>query len=193
MSIKYLFYPSYRFIFHAVEVIKMKTGFFIFKLLLPLILYFFMIPSVTQAQQSNFQIAPSPIAYPYFNDGRYDGNLGASVISINTPDMNMAGGAGAFKGRMAFSEFTAFDGDMGINMLGGTMPGIPPMTILYSSNGFTPYITQIAGDAVLLLFSLRMSCNLELQPVHSDFGSIILFCGPNINISQLSITTPFNR
>ncbi len=163
----------------------------VYKPVIALTICFLFMQSYTYPQQSNFQIAPSPIAYPYFEDGRYDGTIGGSFISISTTDMSMAGGAGDFKGRMAFSEFTAIDCDLGINMLGGSMPGIPPITPLYTNLGY-PYFTEVAGDASLLLFSFRMAVNIEFQPVKSEFGSIILFGGPNINISNFTITTPFN-
>jgi len=162
----------------------MKTSDFIFKLFLTTAISLFFLQ--TQAQQSNFQIAPSPIAYPYFEEGRQDGTLGVSFISISTQDMNMAGGAGDFKGRIAFSDFAAIDGDLGLNMLGGTMPGILPLISL------APYIPVSAGDATLTFFSFRMAFNLEIQPVKTDAFSLIIFGGPNINFSQFTITSPFN-
>jgi hypothetical protein len=164
----------------------MKTSGFIFKLVLVIAISLIFLQTRTHAQQSNFQIAPSPIAYPYFEEGRYDGNLGVSFISISTQDMNMAGGAGDFKGRIAFSEFAAIDGNLGLNMLGGTMPGILPLISLY------PYIPEVAGDATLTLFAFRMAFNIEIQPIKTDVFSIIFFGGPNMNFSQFTITTPFN-
>ena len=164
----------------------MKASDFVFKLIIAFSIYLLLPQSRLQSQQSNFQIAPSPIAYPYFEEGRHDGNLGVSFISISTQDMNMAGGAGDFKGRAAFSEFAAIDGNLGLNMLGGTMPGIPPLISLY------PYIPEVAGEATLTYFSFRMAFNIEIQPVKTDVFSIIFFGGPNMNISQFTITTPFN-
>lgn len=164
----------------------MKTSGFVFKLFLISTISLFFLQSQTLAQQSNFQIAPSPIAYPYFEEGRFDGNLGVSFISISTQDMNMAGGAGDFKGRIAFSDFAAVDGDLGLNMLGGTMPGILPLISL------APYIPVSAGDATLTYFSFRMAFNIEIQPVKTDVFSLIFFGGPNFNLSQFTITSPFN-
>ncbi|PKL15963.1 MAG: hypothetical protein CVV49_18685 [Spirochaetae bacterium HGW-Spirochaetae-5] len=164
----------------------MKTSDFVFKLIIAFSIYLLLPQSLLQAQQSNFQIAPSPIAYPYFEEGRHDGNLGVSFINISTQDMNMTGGAGDFKGRIAFSEFAAIDGNLGLNMLGGTMPGIPPLISLY------PYIAEVAGEATLTYFSFRMAFNIEIQPVKTDVFSLIFFGGPNMNISQFTITTPFN-
>lgn len=170
----------------------MKTIFTVLSFFLILIFCLFIKINDASAQQSNFQIAPSPISYPYFEKGRFDGTAGVSFVSISTDDMNLAGGSANFKGRMAFSEFIALDGDFGLTGMGGSMPGIPPMMPIYSSNGFTPYFIQVDGDADLSFFTFRMAFNIELQPIHSDFGSIILFAGPNINISQFNIDTPFS-
>lgn len=169
----------------------MKKINFICKFFLLLPVYIFLLHSETRAAQSNFQIAPSPIAYPFFEADRYDGTLGGSLIKISTADLTLAGGAGDFKGRWAVSEFAAMDVNFGLNMLGGTMPGIPPITPLYTSSGYL-YYTQVAGDSTLTLFSFRMAFNMEFQPVKSEFGSIIFFGGPNMNFSKFTITTPFN-
>ncbi len=171
----------------------MKTLKIISCILLFSTLYIFIIDVDSYAQQSNFQIAPSPIAYPYFTDGRSDGLLGASFISITSQYMTLTGGAAEFKGRTAFSDYTAIDIDFGMAGMGGSMPGIPPISPIYTSGAFhVPYYTQVAGDATLSFLSMRMSANLELQLLHDDIGSLILFGGPNLNFSQFTITTPFN-
>jgi hypothetical protein len=137
-------------------------------------------------QQSNFQIAPSPIAYPYFEDGRFDGKLDASFVSMTMKDMSMAGAVLGGKGRIAFANFIAIDGDLGLTAMGGTMQNVP---VAYSP---PPYYPVDVKDASLFLGSLRMSVNLEIQPIHTGFGSIILFGGPNFNLSQFNITTQYS-
>lgn len=162
----------------------MKKIFLIYKLLLPLT--FISLYHPIYAQQSNFQIAPSPIAYPYFREGAYDGSLGLSFINISTENVTLTGGSGDFTGRLAFTDFAAADGDFGISMMGGSMPGIVPTVPL------NPYIPVPAGDSSLMFISFRMAFNLELQPVKSDMLNMILFGGINMNLSQLTVTTPFN-
>ncbi len=169
----------------------MKTGKLLIVYCLHVIALFLIFAPDLKAQQSNFQIAPSPIAYPFFYDGRYDGTISGAVVSIKTVDMNMLGGMADFKGRSAFSEFTAIDLDLGMYGLGGTMPGIPPLMPIYTSLGY-PYYTETAGDATISFLSMRASFNLELQLVHNNSGSLILFGGLSMNFSQFNIDSPFN-
>lgn len=161
-----------------------------FRLFFSLIAYLVIFISDAAAQQSSFQIAPSPIAYPYFEDGRADGTIGLSYVSINTDDMNMSGLTGEFKGRMAFSEYTAIDCDLGLDMMVGSMPGMPPIFPIYASNG-NAYGISVVDDADLTFIAFRMSFNFEFQPIHSDYGDLILFFGPNISFSQFDIENPF--
>ncbi len=170
----------------------MKTINYIFSILLIPMLCVILLNKDISAQESNFQIAPSPIAYPYFEDGRYDGTLGISFVKITTEDMDLAGGMGDFKGRMAFSEFLAGDCDLGITGMGGSMPGLPPIMPIYPSSGFIPYFIETTGDATLTLLSFRMAIDIEIQPIQTDFGSLIIFGGPNITFSRFDASTPFN-
>ncbi len=143
--------------------------------------------SYAATQQSNFQIAPSPIAYPYFEEGRADGKIDVSFVSITMDNFSLAGAGGYFQGRIAFADFIALDGDLGLAALGGTMkPGISPMTWP------TGYIPDPADQSSLFLGAFRFSLNLEIQPLHTRYFGLILFGGPNFNLSQFNITTKYD-
>jgi len=143
------------------------------------------VQSADAAQQSNFQIAPSPITYPYFNEGRFDGQIGATFVSIAMPDFSMMGGDLGGKFRSAFNDFIAIDGTAGITFLGGTMqPGIVPIS--YHDN-----LTYPGSEATLSLAGMRCSINLELQPVHTSEFDIILFGGPQFSFTNFTITSDY--
>ena len=140
------------------------------------------------AQQSNFQIAPSPIAYPYFEEDRVDVYFGASYIDIAMDNINKKGGDLSGKIRSAISNHFAIDGAIGLTGLVGSMkPGIPPLsydTFLYNS--------PVPDDkAELSFFAFRGSANIEFQPIHSSVFDIILFVGPQFTSSTLDITTEY--
>ncbi|TAL34458.1 MAG: hypothetical protein EPN93_12105 [Spirochaetes bacterium] len=144
-------------------------------------------------QQSNFQIAPSPIAYPYFESGRTDMTAGGALVSISMGELSLLGANGEFKGRGAFTEFLALDFEAGLMMMGGTMPGIPPITTIYTSSApYTPYFTRVDGDATLFLFGMRASTNIEIQAIHTSDFSLIFFAGPNFGFSLFTINTPYS-
>lgn len=153
---------------------------------------------IAEAQQSSFQIAPPPIAHPYFEAGRSDGKFNANFINIEsaTADISLSGPGLDVVGRRAFSEFMAVDFQGGLFALSGTMPGIPPIALIpaYNTSGqFVNYYgVQPAGDADVTMAAFSMSFNLEFQALKSDFGSLILFAGPNLSLINMTMTTPYN-
>ncbi|OGS57306.1 MAG: hypothetical protein A3J79_10710 [Elusimicrobia bacterium RIFOXYB2_FULL_62_6] len=79
------------------------------------------------------------------------------------------------------------DAGIGVTVLGGEMPGFA-MPFYYSGNFWTPVVT---GKADLTGVSLPMSLNLEVQPLHTRRGSLILFGGPTMTFNVLSMVTPY--
>lgn len=141
------------------------------------------------AQQSNFQISPAPIAYPYFEPRRMDVKLTGTYMSMESDDAATTISGGGANGiiRYAFSELFAVDASMGFTVLGGEMPGFA-MPFFYGGNFWTPVVT---GKADLTGVSLPMSFNLEVQPLHTRRGSLILFGGPMMTFNSLSMVTPY--
>jgi len=140
------------------------------------------------SQQSNFQIAPSPIAYPFFEDGRFDGEAGITFISITMQNFNMAGGDFGGKVRSALSDYIAIDGTLGMVFLGGSMrPGLVPISYISGTNPAKP-----GDEAKLALLGIRGSMNLELQPVHTAGFDVILFGGPQFTFTNFTITSDYS-
>lgn len=149
------------------------------------LLMLFIISSNASAadQQSNFTIAPSPIAYPYFGSGIWDSKMDISYVSISMDEMSLKGAFFDIKGRYSFNSFLAINGQLGGGWLYGTMPGIGPMTTPF---GWYVDYSRI-GEAELSFSSLRPSLNLELQPVKG----FILFGGINGTYTTFTIKTPY--
>lgn len=147
--------------------------------------------ALAATQQSNFNILPSPIAYPYFAPDRLDGKIDGSLVNITAPSITMTGGFADLKGRYAFMEYFAIDGEFGMGGLAGTMPGIAPLALTYASNG-VPYTYRIDGEGQISMFAFRMSANLEIQAFHNDFFGVILFGGPNFSGTNMTITTQYS-
>jgi hypothetical protein len=145
------------------------------------------------AQQSNFTISPPPIAWPYFDEGRSDLSVSGSYVNINADSLSMTGGVASVKGRQALSSALAVSVAASFGGLGGKMPGIPPMSVIYTSGSYSyvPYFTQPTGRATVSFLSMNGSFNLELQPVHTESFDIIIFGGVSYNYSSMSITSPF--
>lgn len=166
----------------------MKTTNFIFITFLSFTIYFLITHSSASAQQSNFQIAPSPIAYPYFEDGRFDGRFDLTFINISMDNFNLTGGDMGGRVRSAFSDYLAIDGTFGAMFLGGSMkPGLAPISF------YSTYWTTVPGDKASLSFlAMRGSINLELQPIHTSDFDVILFGGPQFMISNFTITSDYS-
>ena len=91
------------------------------------------------AQQSNFQLSPAPIPYPYFEPGRADYKLTGSYFTISADQLSFRGGGLNVIGRKAFSEAAALDGQIGFLAMNGEMPGFA-LPFLYSGSVWTPVI-----------------------------------------------------
>jgi hypothetical protein len=150
------------------------------------------ISSHLSAQQSNFTISPSPLPYPYFENERTDVSVNGNYISISASQMTMKGGFFDFKARQAMADFIAFDVNTGLGVMSGSMPGIPPLTPIYSTvSPYAPYYTDATGNASLSFLNFLCSADLEVQPFKTDIVSMILFGGFTMTYSHFTITTPY--
>ncbi|TBR17144.1 hypothetical protein EPO15_17575, partial [bacterium] len=140
------------------------------------------------AQQVNFQFAPPPIPYPYFEPQRTDFRVTGGYFTLTGPGIKLKGGGALFNGRHALNERLAFDGQAGLIGVGGTVPGFS----LPSLQGVLLWNPVNEGDGRLSGIALPLSMNLELQPLHTPHGSLILFAGPNLMIAPLTIRTPYH-
>jgi hypothetical protein len=115
-------------------------------------------------------------------------------LNIEANNISLSGGGVNFDARQAFSEQLAVDVQGNLLVLSGEMPGIPPLTPIpaYSGSTFLGYYTpQTTGKAKVGMMSIGMSLNVEFQPFHSDAGGLIIFGGPNINITRMTMQTPY--
>ncbi len=109
------------------------------------------------AQQSNsFQISPAPIPYPYFESGRFDGQINGMGASISAPGVNMGLGGASGSFRYSFNDVVAWDfaGDLGLGS----------------------FNMQSAGEKGYMTMG-GFSTNLEVQ-LGGENGGLILFGGP---------------
>lgn len=148
----------------------------------------FLAPRAAVAQQVNFQFAPPPIPYPYFEPKRNDFRLTGGYFTLTGTGINLKGGGVIGSGRHAANERLAFDGQVGLVAINGTVPGFS----LPSLQGVTLWSPVNEGDGRLSGVALPMSMNIEVQPIHTPRGSLILFGGPNLMIAPLTIETPYH-
>ena len=127
------------------------------------------------AQQSNsFQISPAPIPYPYFESGRFDGQINGMGASISAPGMNLGIGGASGSFRYSFNDFLAWDfaGNMGVG-------------------GFNMTSESLKGSMVLGGFST----NLEAQ-LGGKNGGLIIFGGPSFegfNLTNSATTLQYGQ
>lgn len=128
---------------------------------------FFISVSALHAQQSNFSISPPPIVWPFFDEGRSDMSIAGSIINMEAGALSMTGGVATVKGRQALGSGLAVDVAAGFGGLGGKMPGVPPMSVIYTSGAYSyvPYYTAPTGKATVSFLSLNASANIEVQPI----------------------------
>jgi hypothetical protein len=143
--------------------------------------------------QSNFSIAPSPVAYPYFVPGAIDGRVDGSYVSIKMDQVSLKGAFFDFKARGAMNSFLAVNGELGIGMMKGSMPGIPPMVLIPTggaSGGY--YYTRTDGDATLSFLEARPTLNLEIQLLDYHSFSFIVFGGIQLSYAQMTSQTKYS-
>ncbi len=143
------------------------------KLVWIVVLVGFALPAHAQ-QNNSFQIAPAPIPYPYFESGRWDGQINGMGASLSATGLSagLAGFSGSF--RYSFNDFLAWDfaGNLGVG-------------------GFNMTSENLKGAMALGGFST----NLEAQ-IGGKNGGIILFGGPSFegfNLTNSATTLQYGQ
>lgn len=159
----------------------------------------FVILSVSSvyAQQSNFQFMPAPVAYPYFEPGRTDINLGVDTFGVSGgPEgateenkIDLSGAGAHFIARKAFSEKVAFSGGFGAYGMSGDVPGFALPVVDGAGNVYTAVLD---GKGDLSGFGMPFFLNLEVQPINRPGGNLLLFAGPNLAFAYFNADTPYH-
>jgi hypothetical protein len=125
--------------------------------------------------QSTFSISPPPIATPVFEAGESAVKFGAMYLTMKGTDVdfNLNGYGASAVGRTAFSSTTAMDYTFGMTFLSGDI-GLD--TGLGTSSGLNLY-----G------LSIPMSFNVEVQPYRNEQFNVIVFAGPALNMTFMTI------
>ncbi|MFZ5629274.1 MAG: hypothetical protein ACOY5B_09125 [Spirochaetota bacterium] len=151
----------------------------------------------SNSSESSFQLAPAPIPYPYFEPGATDGKIDFSYLRLDFDQYSFNGMSAFGKGRQAFTDSIAIDAMAGLMYLSGQLPGVGPISPLpaYAANGsFLGYYTPVpAKTGTASILNLAFSANLELQVVRSPLFNAILFGGPSLNVTSLTLKTLYNK
>jgi hypothetical protein len=131
-----------------------------------------LVPSANAGQ--SFSITPPPIAAPTFEEGKTDGKVRFTYVSLSGNGMDFSGGGIDGIGRKAFSSSFAGDVQAGLFVLGGDI-SMPP-----------------AGKTSTTFLNMMFSANGEFQVYKGDVFSTLLFAGPNLNflIGSMDYTYP---
>lgn len=148
------------------------------------------------SSQNNFQLSPAPIPYPYFEPGTLEGKVDIGFLKFSMDDYSLSGLSLYGKGRKAFTDMLAIDAMAGFMYISGQLAGVPPLSPLpaYSSSGsFLGYYVPIpASKSQAKAMNFAFSANAEVQVIHTPFFNAIVFAGPNLNMTSLTLSTPFN-
>lgn len=151
----------------------------------------------SSSSESSFLLSPAPIPYPCFEAGTTDGKIDVSYVNLTFSEYTFNGLSIFGKGRKAFTESFALDGMAGLMYLSGKLPGVGPLSPLpaYSATGsFLGYYTPIpAKTANATSVTVSFSGNAEVQVVRSPLFNAILFAGPSLNITSLTLKTLYNK
>lgn len=140
------------------------------------------------AGQSNFNILPTPVAYPYFEPGRTDFKITAAKADLTGNNIDLSGGGAYFIVRRAANEYIAVDGLIGGFGANGDVPGFA-LPFVFGTSLFTPVIE---GKGKLTGFGVPMALDLEVQAIHRPGGSLLFFAGPNISFAGFTVDTPYH-
>lgn len=150
----------------------------------------------SEGSESGFQLAPAPVPYPVYAEGRVDYKLDMSYLQFSLDQYTLKGPALTGKMRKALSDSSAFDAALGLLSLNGQLPGIGPLSPIpaYASNGsFLGYYQTIpASTGNATVTNLAFSVNYEFRVAPSDSFGLIFFGGPSFNMSNVSLRTPYN-
>lgn len=139
-----------------------------------------------RAQQSNFQISPPPVPYPYFEPGRMDLKLTGTALVMTAPGVDFHGGGlnGAF--RKALGGPFALDAKADLAVLGGTFDlggtmGTVKPVLLASSFGAGMELQLVKGPG----FSLLAYGGLELPLSVMTFDKYFTVSGKSVTPTSI--------
>jgi hypothetical protein len=132
-----------------------------------------MVVLAPQANAGNsFSISPPPIAAPTFEEGKTDGKVRFTYVSLSGNGMDFSGGGIDGIGRKAFSNSFAGDVQGGVFFLSGDID------------------TGGSAKSSTTFVNMLFSANGELQAYKGDVFSMLLFAGPNLNFMAGSMDIP---
>lgn len=142
------------------------------------------------AEDGGFQIAPPPIAHPIFVAGAKDQKFDFNYISMSSSetDIDLTGFGASYIVREAYSDSLALSAQAGLFLMTGTMPGVALPYFDYPSF-FTPINVR---NADVTMFSIPFSANIEMQLIKEDAASLIVFIGPNLGMSSMTMQTSYD-
>ncbi len=120
------------------------------------------------AQQSNISVTPPPLAEPTFSMGDTALKLQGAYLSMSGDQTDFNGFGAQASLRHAFSDLVAGDLQGGVLRISGSAGGL-----------------RQPADMTLTLLS--GGANLELQPVHGETLSLLIFAGANVNVFTGSV------
>ncbi len=133
--------------------------------------------NVFAASQSTFSITPPPIASPVFDAKETHVKVGGVYLNMKSTDPGMdfklSGYGLDMVTRKSFGNVLAIDWSVGVMYLKGDIKS--------ALTGTSNAKMDISGA------NIPLSLNLEVQPLKTDIFNFILFAGPAVNISAMSI------
>lgn len=123
-----------------------------------------LLASSALAQQNSFSITPPPIVAPTFEEGKSEGKVRFTYLSMEGNGTEFTGGGIDGIGRKAFSNRFAGDVQGGLFVIGGDMASGPTSTTKFSTT----------------MMNLLLGVNGELLAYKGDVFSTLLFAGPNM-------------
>ncbi len=136
----------------------------------------FLLPIAGTAEDDgqNLQIAPPPIAYPFFTPGRQDYKITGSYFSMEFETIEFGGGGIDVAVRKALSRMLAISGQIGFMFM--SSDDLPSVPIVDFVNG-DMVMVEGGGVTQTLYINIPMSANLEVQAVNIPEVSLITFAG----------------
>ena len=140
--------------------------------------------SAFAASQSTFSVSPPPIATPVFDTKETDLKVGATYLTMKSTDpandFKLSGYGINAVSRKAFGNMLAIDYAVGVMYMSGDI-GLGSGLTGTGSGGGSGSKLKLSGA------SIPFSFNLEVQPYKNDMFNVIVFAGPALNITEMSL------
>jgi hypothetical protein len=140
--------------------------------------------SAIAASQSTFSVSPPPIATPVFDTKETDLKVGATYLTMKSTDpandFKLSGYGINAVSRKAFGNMLAIDYAVGVMYMSGDI-GLGSGLTGTGGTGGPGSKLKLSG------VSIPFSFNLEVQPYKNDMFNVIVFAGPALNITEMSL------